>query len=223
MKIEKQYSALLELEKEINERLKENDFASVKEFILWLAKSSDYQKLKEKENSLIMLDAFCGIWMEEMKQLPDWGISGNIFSSVSSLNDIEERYQNIKFLALRVENNVPEEFCIDMLERVIEQKISGIAIARIVIRETLNGIENIVKIARLLKGKMQLITAILMLEYAHKQYSENDEILLQMAECWMEGQQWEKTLECLLKIKKPDQSVKELIQELEKMINHETI
>lgn len=223
MKIEKQYSALLELEKEINERLKKNDFVSIKELILWLAKSSDFQKLKKKENSLIMLDAFCGIWLEEMKKLPDWGVKDNIFSSISSLNDIEEKFQNIKFLGLRVENNVPEEFCIDLLDKVIGQKISGIAIARIVIRETLNGIENIVKIARLLKGKMQLITAILMLEYAHKQYSENDEILLQMAECWMEGQQWEKTLECLLKIKKPDQSVKELIQELEKMINHETI
>ena len=46
MKIEKQYSALLELEKEINERLKKNDFVSIKELILWLAKSSDFQKLK---------------------------------------------------------------------------------------------------------------------------------------------------------------------------------
>ncbi|MBQ7067280.1 MAG: hypothetical protein IJN92_10720 [Lachnospiraceae bacterium] len=223
MKIEKQYSALLELEKEINERLKKNDFVSIKELILWLAKSSDFQKLKKKENSLIMLDAFCGIWLEEMKQLPDWGILDNIFSSVSSLNDIEERYQNIKFLALRVENNVPEEFCIDLLDKVIEQKISGIAIGRIVISETLNGVENILKIARLLKEKMQLITAILMLEYTHKGHPENDDILLEMAGCWMEGQQWEKTLECLLLIKKPDPSVKELIQELEKMINHETI
>lgn len=223
MKIEKQYRALLELEKEINERLKKNDFHSIKELILDLTKSPEFQKLKSKDNNMIMVDAFCNIWLQEMKQLPDWGISDNIFSSISSLNDIEEKYQTVKFLALRVENNVPEEFCREMLETVIEQKISGIAIARIVINESLNGVDNILKIASLLKEKMQLITAILMLEYAHKQYPENDDILLQIAECWMEGQQWEKTLECLQQLKNPDQSVNELIHELEKIANHETI
>lgn len=223
MKLEKQYEELLELEKEINNRLKKNDFQSIKELILLLAKNKSFQKLKTKENSMIMLDAFCGIWMDEMKQLPDLGIKEHVFSSIHSLEGIEEKYQMIKFLALRIENNVPQEYCQAMLDSIIEQGISGIAIGKITVRETLQSEENILKIAKMLKDRMQLITAIILLEYGHKQFKENDDMLLEMAECWMEGQQWNKTLECLLQIKNPTQPVRELIQELESITNHETI
>lgn len=223
MKIEMQYETLLDLKKEINEKLKHSSFQTIKELILWLAKNQEFQKLKKKDNSLKSLDFFCDIWLEEMKRLPDLEINQNIFLTVYSLDELEEKYQKIKFLALRLENDLPKELCEDMLNNVLQEKVSGIAIGKIIVLETVKIEENILKIARVLKEKMQLVTAILLLEYVHKLYGENEQFLIEMAECWMAAQQFSKALECLKFIKNPNQSLIDVIQELEKITNHEKV
>ena len=58
MRIETQYKELLKIKREIDNRLVDLDFSKIKELILWLNTSKEYQKLKSKDNQLMILDFF---------------------------------------------------------------------------------------------------------------------------------------------------------------------
>ena len=58
MRIETQYKELLKIKREIDNRLVALDFSKIKELILWLNTSKEYQKLKSKDNQLMILDFF---------------------------------------------------------------------------------------------------------------------------------------------------------------------
>ena len=88
MKIEQQYQKLIELQKEINDRLKDLNFEKVKDLILFLAKSESFQKLKKKDNQMIILDCFCSVWIDEKKQLEPLGVQEDIFYGVNYLKFI---------------------------------------------------------------------------------------------------------------------------------------
>lgn len=223
MRIARQYEELQLLVKEINQRLEGSNFEKIKDLIFWLAKSEIYQKLKVKENMLIDLDFFCDIWLEEKKQLTVFGIQDDIFYGINSLADIERKYQIIKYSGLRVENQVPDFLCEEIVDELIEYRVSGIAISKIIISGTYKREENILKIAQILKEKNQIITANILLSESLKVYPENDNMLMELAECWMIGQQWKQALECLKKIKQPEMEILELIEMLEKGIEHENI
>ena len=217
------YEELQLLVKEIDDRLQEVNFQKIKELMFWLMKSEIYQKLKIKENKLIRLKRFLDIWLEEKKQLVMLGIQEDIFYEVHSLADIEKKYEIIQYSGLRVENEVPSFLCEEIVDELIEYKVSGIAICKIIIWETYKREKNILKISRILKEKNQVITANILLKEALKVYLENEEMWIELAECWMLGQQWNQALDCLLKIKEPKIEVQELIKELEKVIENENI
>lgn len=223
MKMQQQYEALCILKSEIDEKLKCVDFTSIKNLILWLAKSENFNKLKKKDNQLKRLDFFCGIWMDEKKQPSSLGVEGDIFWDVHSLDEIENKYLTVKFGALRLETAMPEEFYRQAIDELIDRRISGIAIEKIISYETIQKEKNIVKIAQMLKERGQLITEVLLLEKASERYSGNKDVLLELADCWLTGQQKKKALECLKKIDRPDIYVQELIEELETSILNETL
>lgn len=58
MRIETQYKELLKIKREIDNRLVDLDFSKIKELILWLNTSKEYQKLKSKDNQLMILDFY---------------------------------------------------------------------------------------------------------------------------------------------------------------------
>lgn len=223
MKIAQQYEELQVLIKEIDSRLVDLDFLKIKELILWLMQSKTYQKLKGKENKLMMLDCFCIIWLEEKKCMTKLGVYEDIFGGIRSLADVERKYHIIEYSGLRIENKMPDYICEQAVDELIENKVSGIAISKIYIRETYKREENILQISRILKEKGQLATASILLQETLKTYPENEDMLMELAECQMLGGQWNKTLECLKKIKKPSAEVQELIEELEKVIKDENI
>lgn len=218
MKIEQRYQELLKLRAELDEKLKDLNFEKIKELVLWLKKSLIFQKLKKEDNQLSMLDCFCNIWIEEKKQLARMNIHEDIFGGVQSLEDIEYKYLMIKYCALRIENEVPLEWCEHAVDRLIEYQVSGIAMGTIFIAESCKRMENIIKLARFLKGKGEIIKAVYLLQYADKEYPMKTEVLLELADCWLEGQQWQQAYECLVKIEAPDETVEGLILELEKVI-----
>lgn len=218
MEIEKQYKELLELRKELNNKLKEHDFLRIKDMILWLAKSDSFQKLKQKDNQLIALDCFCSIWIEEKKKLEPMGIKDDIFLNVNSLKDIEKKYLLIKYYALRIENKVPDMYRDELIQWIKENRISGIAIGKIVVFETLNREENILNISKHLKENNLIITAMELLQYGLEMYEGNRLLSLEMSECWMEGKQWKQAYDCLCKIKSPTNEDKQVISELKKVI-----
>lgn len=218
MKIQDKYKELVQLKKEINKKLSRNGFQEIKELMLWLANSNSYQNLKTKDNQLIALECFCNIWLEEKKQLEQLGIHEDVFNMVTSLEDVERKYSAIKYCALRIENNMPEEYCDWALAELIDYKISGIAMAQIIISETYKRKQNIVELSRYLKERQQLVTAVTLLQQALKTYEKEGDLLLELADCWMIGQQWKQAYEILKQIEKPDEEIQGLIKELEKVI-----
>ena len=221
MRIEEQYQELLVLQEEINAQLKTGESGRINKLLLYLAQSKGYCKLKTKENQMIMLEIFCNIWLEERRQQEKIGIAEDIFADVYSLKDIECKYQMIKYAALRIENKVPEEYILAAINDLIEYKVGGIAIAKSVIRETKDGKENLITISRYLKANGMLITAITILQQALKTYEKDADMLLELAEAWLTGNQLQAAYECLVQIEEPDAQVRGLIGELEKVVGYE--
>lgn len=221
MKLQEQYRNLIEIKKEIDNRLKELDFQKIKELILFLTKSDVYQRLKMKENQMIMLDFFCNTWLEEKKKLSNFNIDYDIFFQIDSLEKIERKYQTLKFGMFRIENNLSEDYCNQTMQYINEQNISGIAIGRMIVSETKHREDNILKVSRRLVENKQIIRAIVLLQYAQELYPDYLDFILYEAECWMEGRQWKMAYNCLNKIEKPDLSIQELKEELSKVIQYE--
>lgn len=218
MRLEQQYQELLRLKREINQRLRMGtDFPGIRELMLYLAKERAYYKLRDIENQLIMLESFFRIWLEEKKKLPDLGIETDIFFQVSSLEDVERKYQRIKFCGLRIENAIPKEWCEQGLECLEEDKVSGLAAGRIIAAETKNKEENLLYMAQFLKERGNFVNALLLLQYANEAFPGREKLLLKEANIWREGQQLKKALELLMKIEKPSQSTKELMEELRRV------
>ena len=215
-----QYKALQTIVPQIEEKLKDNSFEGIKGLILWLTKSDIYIKLKEKENSLNLLDFFCKIWMEEKKELVE---ENDIFTNINSLDDIQKKYRDVQYTILRIENQLPREWCDQGVKKIIEDKVSGIAIVEIAIRETVETKTNIIKISEYLQGNYAMVLAIEMLQYAQKMFPDFTDFVLREADCWMYAKQWKMALKCLNKIDNPDDATKDIINELQQVVKNEGI
>lgn len=221
MRLEQQYRELLRLKKEINIRLKRGtDFQNIKELMLMLAKDQGYQILKGKENQMIILDCFLGIWLKEKRRLSELGIETDIFYQVSSLDELEQKYQTIRYCGLRIENNVPDEYIEQAFLWLIDQKVSGIAIGKIVIYGTKHRENNLLYLARGLKQKGDLTNAILLLQYARENYPKQEKFLLEEADCWLQGQQWQRAQALLREIEKPTAEIQEITEGLQRVIEN---
>lgn len=215
MRLKQQYQELLRLKKEINHRLKGGTgFQQIRELMLYLAGEPVYAKLKSKENQLIMLESFLNIWLKEKKLLPDLGVETDIFYHVTSLDDVEQKYQRIKYYILRVENRVPDEYCNQAYEWLTEDRVSGIAVGKIILYETEKREENFLDIVQFMKQKGDSLNALFLIQYANNAFAGNERLLLEEAEIWLQGGQLEKALDLLVKIEKPSEEIRELIKEL---------
>lgn len=222
MKLKQQYQELLRLKKEIDQRLKNGtDFQKIKELMLYLAQDSAYPKLKLKENQLIMLERFFNIWLREKRKLPDLGVETDIFDKVSSLDDVEQKYQRIKYCGLRIENLVPAEYIGQAIEWLVKDKVSGIAIGKIIVLETQNKEENLLYIAQYIRERGDSFNALLLLQYANEAFPRNEKLCLEEAGIWLEGGQCEKALELLLGIERPSPDINELISELQRVAGND--
>lgn len=222
MRLEQQYQELLRLKKEINQKLqKGTGFGGIKELMLYLVKDKAYFKMKVKENQMIMLECFLNIWLREKKKLPDLGVETDIFYKVSSLDDIEQKYQRIKYCGLRIENAVPDDYVEQALEQLVEDRVSGMAIGRIIVEETEKREENILYIAQYLRRRGDSLNALLLMQYANETFPGQEKLLLEEADIWLEGQQFEKTLELLSQIENPSLQVKGLIKELRQVTEND--
>ena len=210
MRLDQQYQELLRLKKEINHRLKAGvGFQEIKELMLYLAHDRAYAGLKLKENQLIMLECFFNIWLVEKKKLPELGIETDIFNQVSGLDDVERKYRKVQYCGLRIENDLPEEYCEQALEWLVEDEISGVAIGKIIVLETKEREGNLLRIARWLREKGDVLNALLLLQYGNEAFPGREELLREEAEIWLLGEQEERALALLAKIEEPSQKSRE--------------
>ena len=219
MQLEQQYRELQRLKEEVDYRLAQGtDFQRIKELILYLSQEQAYLELKQKEGRMIMLDRFLGIWMEEKQKLQESGIAEDIFYQVGSLEDLVHKYQKILYCALRIENRVPRPYVEQAVAELVEQRISGLAIGRIVMLETKEKEENLLHRAQELKREGEILNALLLLQYANKRFPGRNGLLLEEADCWLQGQQWERSYELLKAIENPTVEIKEIMSELRQVI-----
>ena len=141
-----------------------------------------YHKLKSSENQMIMLESVFNIWLKEKKELPVLGIETDIFYQISCLDDVERKYQRIKYCGLRIENAVWDEYIRQALGWLVEDKVSGIAIGKIIVAETQKREENLLYIAGYLGETGDMLNALLLLRYADEAFPRKEKLLLKEAE-----------------------------------------
>lgn len=219
MDLQKQYQKISELKNEINSRLSRGtDYLSIKELAILLAQDAAYQELYKMENQLIKLQHFLTIWREEQEKMSGQAASENIFYRIGNLDELEQKYRRIEYYGLRIENRVPESYCGQLLDWLLEHKVSGIALGIIIRNRTEQGKENILYIAQELKRRAELPNAVLLLQYAHEKYPDEEAFLLEEADCWLQAGQGKKALELLQEIRRPSAEIQELMAELEQVI-----
>lgn len=221
MKLDKQYEELKRIQKVIDSMLGEYDFESIRKLILFLDKNDAFNRLKLKDNQLGALNRFIGIWLEEKTKLSAYGISSDVFNSIYNLEGVEKKYHDIEFGILRIENNLPYETQVDFVKNMIDMKVSGIALAMILKVETKNRSDNMVKLARLLKGEGDYIDAILLLREGQTASFKCDAINLELADTYIEANCLKEAYETLIQIEKPDDNIKDIINELKGILTIE--
>ena len=219
LNMKEQYRQISTIKRDINNRLSQGtDYSSIRELAIFLAQNEEYQKLHQMENQLIKLQHFLVIWRMEQEKMPGQAASENIFYQINSLNELEHKYCRIEYYGLRVENHVPEPYCSQLLDWLLEHKVSGIALGVIINNRTEQGRENILTIAQELKRRKELPNSVLLLQYAHESYPDEEAFLLEETDCWVQAGQWRRALELLQEIKQPSAEILELITELEQVI-----
>lgn len=222
MNLQKQYQEISRLKHEINTRLsKGTDYPAIRELALFLAKDKKYQALYRTENQLIKLQHFLTIWREEQEKMAGQAETENIFYQIDSLDELEQKYCRIEYYGLRIENHVPEPYCSQLLDWLLEHKVSGIALGVIIRNRTEKGMENLLCIAQELKRKMELPNAVLLLQYAREKYPEEETFLLEEVDCWLQVKQWRTALELLQKIEAPTAEILEIITELRQVVEND--
>lgn len=222
MDLSEQYQEISKLKHEINTRLsKGTDYPAIRELALFLAKNEKYQTLYRLENQLIKLQHFLTIWREEQEKMTGQAETENIFFQINSLDEIEQKYCRIEYYGLRIENHVPKPYCSQLLDWLLEHKVSGIALGVIIRNRTEKGLENLLCIAQELKRRMELPNAVLLLQYAREKYPGKEALLLEEADCWLQVRQWKKALELLMEMEAPTAEIQELITELRQVVEND--
>lgn len=221
MKLSEQYAKVREIKNKINEKLQGADSYQIKDLVLWLVKDEIYQKIKTKDNQLMAMDLFMSTWLYEKQNENRFESQGDIFFEINSLEDIESKYFEVKSLAFRLEQDVPYEYCIEKIDNILKSRFSSFAIFTIFVRESEKKEDNIIKLARLFEEKNELVKAIGLLQKATEKFPSNQGILIELAGCWVTVKEWKRAYDCLTVIANPNEELKEMMIELEKIIRNE--
>lgn len=210
---------LILLKKQINLYLEcGGDSQNIEELRLFLAESPLNQELKQRDGQLRMMDCFLDIWMKERREFP--GSAVDIFYQVDSLGKLENKYRKIMYCALRAENRVPKSYMDQALEWMEKQRVSGIAIGEITALETEKKVDNLLYLAQELKRREQIFNATLLLQYANKRYPGKENLLLEEADCWMQGQQWRRAYDLLTQLENPVAEIQDIIIKLQQVLEN---
>lgn len=159
------YELISAMKIEINRYLENTDIQGIRQLQLFLAGSEIFPKLRQSDNQLYMLDRFCYIWRREKAGLLEKGIYEDIFWQVHSLEELQRKYNMIKYAILRIENHFPQELCERAFDEIISQQVSGVGIGVITDQETFHKQDNMIQTAKLLEKMNQQSKAVMLLEY----------------------------------------------------------
>jgi len=223
MKTEKRNEKLLKIKHEINSRLLDLDFYKKKELVLWMTKDPDYQRLKDCDNQLDAMEFWKNVWLREIQSPDDFEMQGDAFARVDSLEAAENKYLALKFAVWRIEEAFPQEYCIDALSLLEDNKYSAYAWFCVIMKDTKAKKIVLIELVNFFIDRNDLIKAIGLLQLGLKQEPGDEELLLVLVDVWLSVKQWEKAYNYLLQIPKPTTEIQKLMQELESVIKNETM
>lgn len=168
MKRVEREKSILELKKDINSRFEDLDIYKTGELILWLLQNEMYQKVKKYDEQLMILDLFIDVWRKEKSDNKSFQMQGDIFACVNSLEEVEAKYLVAKFAFLRVENGMPQEYCVEVVNALVEYQYSSYALFEILKREHVKCKEVVLKLAPLLQARGAITKAVGLLQLIAK-------------------------------------------------------
>lgn len=174
------YNKMLELKMLVNAKLSDGSFEAIRDLIKMLDESEVYPRLLEKDTQLSMLDIFLGIWLDEKRELSALGIASDIMTDVSDLDVLEDKYHTISLSILRFENDMLEEYLNEAIDRIIAQDISGIALYKILKIDTIDHVNNVIKVSTALRARKEYIRDMFFVRLAVSEYPNDPNVVAQL-------------------------------------------
>ena len=151
--------------------------------------------------------------MLELNQTESVWRESNIFYQIYNLEDAETRYLRMKHGLWRIEQNLSEEKCVQFMEMLEAENISLFFITWQIFVNMQYKEELYITIGNYYRSQ-NLAVAIEFFTYALWWLKDNSQLLLNKADCLMEGAMWKEALDTLEQIANPSEEVVSLIQEL---------
>ena len=218
MRIDDQKKELDLLKERINTGLREYDDKTLLELVSKIGEDPMFLKLRVMDTDLQYFERTVTIWLKEYAKLKDRGIEFDIFDGIHSLEECTKKYMEIQYSILRIENNLEENYQEAGMHSLIVMHVSGIAILYVIDFETQKRTENILNVSQWLKKLGEYVQALLLLEEGAEYYG-NDILCLEAANLYLECGCMEEAYRQLMKVKEPDENIRELISELGSMVN----
>lgn len=139
-----------------------------------------------------------------------------------SIKDAIDLYADLRNICLRIENDIPEAFWPTGIDGD-KALLSGVAFYKIIERETEKKEKNINVLARMLRQKGMLIAAIRLLQLGTEKYKKEEQLALQLADCWISCGKLRKAYQALEHLEEPSEETRRLKQELKRVTENENI
>lgn len=196
---------------QVNRLLTEGTKKSYRE-LFWLLRDLKYQTVLQKTTELGILREMADCWNTEMET----GVS-NVFYDITNVDEAEQKYLSIKHILWRMEAGINEEMCQEAVWEMCRNKESKLLIAWI-IKANLREWERIFILTSQYMQEYNVADAIELLSYGVLFYAGNRRFLLQKANYFMELGMWKEVLATLREIDRPDEEIKEMVEELTKVL-----
>ncbi len=217
MKLEEMKEYIGKIKNEIEEAMQSSSENKEIELVK-IIKRPGIEKIIARDSQLLAFEYICKIWIAEKT----YGYAETILSNIHSLGELEELYTNLKYYCRRFEYDaMPDEELQEGIWFIVNNRISAVALFGIVEEVTRKKEENLLRLAQFLKIEGQLIMAAVLLQQAVNKYEKNEELIIELADCWLEAQQWQRAYDTLKKIEKPSKDIEEIILNLEEVLGDE--
>lgn len=163
----------------------------------------------QKKLDLGVMKGFLECWRSER----ELGIEC-ILQDVKNLQQVKQKYLQVKHGLWRIEQDLSAEKCREALENMTSPGISKYFIVWVIYMNLRDRVETCIKVSRLFR-RQSVKDAMEILIYALLFFPQNEMLLLEQADLLLENNLWEEALKTLNAIENPEEEIKNLITELE--------
>ena len=189
---ERKKANLDKCKKEINKRLKAEDYASLP----GLFQTEEMKEMAQLDNSFAIMHIVMSIYDMEQTE----GVTEGILSGVYDMQEAEQRYLNMKFLMWRL------EFAGDsagLSEQIQQNHVSVPFLKYLIHTSSFDQANTAYKIAMLLKEHRRYANAFGMLRFVNELTPGEESVLCEMADIWIKMRQYQMAETCIQQIKNP--------------------